>query len=171
MKKIFLSFLFVFAALFSALAQLKHVKGISNAGITCGKTGNGDMFGIGFSHYFQPTWIWNVNAAYETGKVESTGLKQFFVGSGVDYTFFEAGEFLYFNAGLSLFAGLENLSSVEQNVEKIRNFTFGPSGNVNVELYFTAKLLFQIKAEQYYSPISKSGKWFPVYSLSLKYCF
>jgi hypothetical protein len=171
MKKLFISFSLVFVVIISAMGQLRHVKGISNAGVTCGITGNGNMFGLGYSHYFKPNWIWNINATYEAGEIESTMLKHYFLNGGVDYTIFETGEFFYFNAGLSLFAGLEKLSSHEPAVVDIKNFTFGPSGNVNTEIYFTSKFLLQIKAEQYYSPLSKLGKWFPVYSLSLKYCF
>lgn len=157
--------------LLPAVGQLKHVKGISNAGITCGTSGNGTLFGAGYSHYLQPKWIVNVNALYENGKVESTRFKNLIVNAGMDYTCFEAGEFLYLNAGLSLFAGSEKLTGEDARVGEKKNITFGPAGNINAELYVSPAFLFQLKAEQYYSPLSDLGKWFPVYSLSLKYCF
>jgi len=169
MKRIFISVAFIFLFLVSAMGQLKHVKGISNVGVTYGITGNSNVYGVGYSLYFQPTWIWNINALYELGEVESTKFKHYIVNSGVDYTLFHAGEFLYFNTGLSVCAGFEKLTS-DESPERVTNFTFGPAGNVNVELYLSSRFLFQIKAEQYYSPLSKLGKWFPVYSLSIKYC-
>ena len=156
--------------LLPSMGQLKHVKGISNIGATYGITGNGNIFGVGFSHYFQPTWIWNVNALYEKGKVESTDFKLYIVNSGVDYTCFQSAEILYFNVGLSLFGGVEKLSTVEPRIKDVKNFIFGPAGNVNIELYLGSRFLLQAKAEQYYSPLSKLGNWVPVYSLSLKYC-
>ena len=171
MKRIFFSSVLVFLLVAPATGQLKHVKGISNAGVTYGITGNSSLLGIGFSHYSQPTWTWNINAQYETGNVESTNLKHYLISGGVDYTLFETGEFLYFNAGFSLLAGFEKLSSDEAAIEEVKNFTFGSAGNINTEIYLTSKFFFQIKAEQCYSPLSKFGKWFPIYSLSLKYCF
>jgi hypothetical protein len=169
MKKVFLSSVFSVLFLFAAIGQLKHVKGISNVGITYGITGTGNVFGAGYSRYIQPVWIWNVNASYEGGKVESTKLKQYIMSSGVDYTCFKAREFLYLNAGLSLFAGFERLTS-EEITRETKSYIFGPSGNLNIELYLNPRLIFQMKAEQYYSPLSKLGNWFPVYSISLKYC-
>ena len=157
--------------LIPATGQLKHVKGISNIGLTCGITGNGHLLGAGYSHYLQPRWIMNVNALQETGKVESTMLKNYIVSGGADYTCFEAGEFLYLNAGLSLFAGFEKLTSTEKGVDVVKNYTFGAAGNINVEWYPGSRFLIQTKAEQYYCPLSKLGKWFPVYSVSLKCCF
>jgi len=171
MKKLFLSTLFILC-LIPAMGQLKHVKGISNIGFTGGITGNGKLLGAGYSHYLQPRWILNVNAVLETGKVESTNLKNFIVSGGVDHTFFEAGESLYLNAGLSLYTGLEKLTSTEKGAGgTVKNYTFGPAGNINVEWYFSSRFLIQIKAEQYFCPLSKLGKWFPACSLSLKYCF
>jgi len=171
MKKIIFSLSFLFILFFPAVGQLKHVKGISNFGITYGITENSNVFGIGYSHYFQPKWILNLNVLYEKGNIESTRLKNFVANGGVDYTCFQAGEFLYFNTGVSLFAGFEKLTSEESSIEDIKNLTIGPSGNINVELYLSSKFLLQIKAEQYYSPFSNLGKWFPIYSLCLKYCF
>lgn len=171
MKKVFFCSTLMLLCLVPVMGQLKHVKGISNIGITGGINSTGYLFGIDYSHYLQPKWILNANLRYETGKVESTSSKNCFVSGGVDYTCFELWEFLYFNAGLSFFSGFEKLVSNEARVDDVINYTFGLAGNFNAELYFSSRFLFQIKAEQYYSPLSKFGKWFPIYSLSLKYCF
>ena len=170
MKKIFLSFALMFLLLTSAMGQLKHVKGVSNIGVTGGFCGNSNIFGVCFSHYLQPSWIWNVDGLYETGKVESTRLKHYLINSGMDHTLFESSEFLYFNVGISLFSGFEKLISEETTVEDVTNYVFGTAGNFNIEFYINSKILFKLKAEQYYSPLSNLGKWFPVFSLSLKYC-
>ncbi|MDR2916261.1 MAG: conjugal transfer protein TraO [Tannerella sp.] len=168
MKKIIITVL-LFLLLSPVMGQLRHVKGIGNFGVTYGINKSGSLFGAGYSHYFQPNWIWNVNALYESGKVESTQFNNLIINGGVDYTCFRVGDFLYFNIGLSVFTGFEKLTS-DESTKEVKNFSFGPAGNANVELYLNSRFLFQIKAEQYYSPLSDLGKWFPVYSLSLKYC-
>ena len=170
MKKIFFGSIFLFILLLPTMGQLRHVKGISNIGVTYGINENGSVYGAGYSKYLQPVWIWNINALYEEGNIESTSLKQYIVNSGVDYTCFQSFEFIYFNAGLSIFGGLEKLTSNDPHIKEVKNYIAGPAGNINVELYLGSRFLFEIKAEQFYSPLSKYGKWFPVYSLSLKYC-
>jgi len=170
MKKILFNSIFLFILFLPVMGQLRHVKGISNIGVTYGINENGSVYGAVYSQYLQTVWIWNINAFYETGNVESTNSEQYMISSGVDYTYFQLFEFIYFNAGLSVFGGLEKLTSNEPRIKDVQNYIAGPAGNINVELYLGSRFLFQIKAEQFYSPLSKYGKLFPVYSLSLKYC-
>jgi len=170
MKKIiFFSFSFLFLSFSTTSGQLRHIKGNSSVGLIYGETGNSYLLGVGYSHYFQPSWIWNVNILYETGAVASTKFKNYSVNGGIDYTFLKISDFLYLNAGLSAFSGFEHLTTNESS-DETKNFTTGTIGNINMEIYLNTKILVQIKAEQYYSPLSLLGKWFPVYSLSLKYC-
>jgi hypothetical protein len=174
MKFIILITFSVFGLGMMAHAQgLRHVQGINligaSYGIAPGSGGTTNFFGIGYSKYLRKNWILNITGLYETGNIETTDVKNYLVNAGVDYTLFKTGNFLYFNAGLSVLAGGETIGNSE-NPQKKNSFVCGPSGNLNFEVYLTDRFVMQVKAEQNYLPGSKLGNWYPAFHIGLKYC-
>ncbi|MDR0699377.1 MAG: conjugal transfer protein TraO [Tannerella sp.] len=149
---------------------VNHTKGISNFGISYGRSLRSNLFIGSYGRYMTNKWIFNVNAMYENGQYELTHLDGYYVSSGFDRTLFKVKDFMYFNTGLAAYIGGENLSAPELGETK-NSFVFGAAGNVNVELFIFTQFLVQVKAEKYYSPTSKLGHFFDVYSVGLRYCF
>jgi hypothetical protein len=174
MKKLIVAALAVVGLSIATYAQgVRHVQGITLIGgaygIAPGSEGTTHITGLNYSKYLRKNWILNLNGLYESGNIQTTRVKNYLFNGGVDYTVLQAGKFLYFNAGLSVLAGGETLSSSE-NSDKKNSLIGGMSGNVNIEMYFSDRIVLQVKAEQNYLPGSKLGHWCPAFYAGLKYC-
>jgi len=154
-------------------AQLRHVQGINLIGISYGfapgADGSTQMIGLNYSKYLRKNWILNLSGLYDFGTIQSIIIKNSLFNGGVGYTAFQLRDFLYCNVGLSVIAGMESLRASETS-EKINSFISGPSGNVNVEMYITDRIVMQVKAEQNYFTGSKLSNWCFAYHISLRYC-
>jgi len=53
MKKILFNSIFLFILFLPVMGQLRHVKGISNIGVTYGINENGSVYGAVYSQYLQ----------------------------------------------------------------------------------------------------------------------
>ena len=152
--------------------DLRHVPGINLVGASLGiapcTEGSTHILELNYSKYLRNNLVLNIGGQYETGDVQTTKVKNYLFAGGIDYTAFQARNFLYFNVGLSVLAGGETLTSY--NSEKKNSFVSGTAGNVNIETYFTNRIVLQIKAEQNYLPGSKLGNWYPAFHAGLKYC-
>jgi len=161
------------ASLVTTNAQLRHVQGVSLIGISCGivpgADGSTHIIGLNYSKYLQKKWILNLSGLYDSGTIQSINVKNYLFNGGVDYTTIQYGDFIYFNVGLSMLAGLESLRALETS-EKKNSFVSGPSGNANIELYFTDRIVMQVKAEQNYLTGSKLSNWYFACHVSLRYC-
>ena len=156
----------------SAQDGVRHVQGINLSGISYGiapgSKGSTYIIGLDYSIYLRKNWILNLSGLYETGTIQTTRAKNYLFNGGVDFTAFQAGNSFYFNMGLSLIGGREMLSSTE-NSDKKNSMVGGLSGNVNIEMYLTDRLVLQVKAEQIYLPGSYLGHWYPAFHAGLKY--
>ena len=170
MKKIYIVIgLLLFC--FSVPGQnMRHVKGVNMFGLTYGISKDTKLYGISLTSYMRRNLMWNATAWYESGREGSTKIDNYLLNAGVDYTpFVLVNNVLFFNIGASVNFGFETLKSNESTDTK-NKFTFGPSINTNLECYITSRLVAQIKAEQFYTPMSNLGNWVFVYSLGLKFC-
>ena len=154
-------------------AQLRHVQGVDLIGISSGiapsEKGSTHIFGLNYSRYLRKNWILNLSGLYDSGTIQSIHIKYCLFNGGIDYTAFQFGDFLYCNVGLSMLAGQESLRALESS-EKKNSFVSGPSGNLNIEWYFSNRIVMQAKAEQNYLSGSKLSNWYFAWHLSLKYC-
>ena len=165
---------FCFWHLTTRAQELRHVQGIGLIGVSCGispgSEGRTHSFCIDYSRYIQKNWILNMSGIYEVGDVQMTKVKNYLLKGGVDYTTFQAGNFLYFNVGLSVLLGGETLDTTEILSGKKNSFVSGTSGNVNFEIYMTDRIVLQVKAEQNLIANSNLGSWYPVFYAGIKYC-
>ena len=172
-KKVLTILLFVAVCTITSYAQLRHVQGVHLTGISYGAVpstdGSTHIIGLNYSKYLQRNWTLNLSGSYDFGTIQSINVKNYHFNGGVDYTIFHFGNFLYGNVGLSLLAGLESLRASETS-EKKNSFISGPSGNANIEMYLTDKIVLQVKAEQNFLSGSKLSNWYFAYHVSLKYC-
>ena len=138
-------------------------------GISPGTNGSTQMITLDYSKFLRKDWLLNVNGLYEFGAIQTTKVSNYLFNGGVDYSTFQIGNPVFFNTGLSVFAGVETLQS-SVNSEKKNSFVGGFSGNVNIRIHLFEGFVLQIKAEQNYLPGSMLGKWYPSFYAGFKYC-
>jgi len=112
----------------------------------------------------------NLSGLFEFGDIQTTEVHNYLFNGGVDYTTFQIGNRIFFNAGLSVIAGGETLKS-SANSEKKNSIVGGFSGNANIRIFLFDGVVLQIKAEQNHLPNSMLGKWYPSYYVGIRYCF
>jgi len=174
MKKIILVTVAVIGLNIAAQAQERRVQGITltgvSYGIAPGKNGTTQVIELNYSKFLRKNWMLNLNGLYEFGAIQTTKAQNYMFNGGVDYTTFQVGNHIFFNAGLSIIAGGETLKS-STNAEKKNSFVGGVSGNVNVRIFLFDGVVLQLKAEQNHLPNSMLGKWYPSYYVGIRYCF
>ena len=173
MKKLILALVVLSITGMIQAQNLRHVKGISLIGVTYGISPGSDassnLYGISFTRYLKQKISLNITGLYESGEVSATVLKNYLLDAGLDYNVFKVNNFMYFNLGLSVMLGAENLSNNE-NSEKKNALFYGGAANANIEFYLTDRIVFQVKAQENYTPGSKLGNWYPTILFGLKFC-
>ena len=174
MKKIIFVTLAVIGFHIAAQAQEYRVQGITltgvSYGIAPGKNGTTQIVELNYSKFLRKNWMLNLSGLYEFGAIQTTKAHNYMFNGGIDYTTFQIGNFLFFNAGLSIIAGGETLQSSISS-EKKNSIVGGFSGNVNIRIFLFDGVVLQLKAEQNHLPNSVLGNWYPSYYVGIRYCF
>ena len=174
MKKIIFVTLAVIVIHITAQAQGRHVQGITltgvSYGISPGTNGSTQIIELNYSKFLRKNWLLNLSGLYEFGAIQTTEVHHYLFNGGIDYTTFQIGNHIFFNAGLSVIAGGETLQS-SVNSEKKNLLVAGISGNVNIRIFLFDGMVLQVKAEQNHLPNSMPGKWYPSYYVGIRYCF
>jgi len=173
MKRLIIIIFALFSFTAATYAQVRHVQGINligiSSGIVPGSNGSTHIVGLNYSKYLRKNWIVNFSGLYDSGTIQSTKVNIYLFNGGVDFTALQYGAFLYCNFGLSVLAGLETLG-VSETSENRNSFVSGPSGNINIEMYLTDRIIMQLKAEQNYLTGTNLSNWYSAFHVGLKYC-
>ena len=174
MKKIIFVTVAVIGFNIAAQAQERRVQGITLTGVSYGMApgtnGTTHIVELNYSKFLRKKCMLNLSGLYEFGAIQTTKVNNFLFNGGIDYTTFQIGNHIFFNAGLSVIAGGETLQS-SVNADNKKSFVGGFSGNVNVRIFLFDGVVLQLKAEQNHLPGSMLGKWYSSYYVGIRYCF
>jgi len=169
MKKLVFVTLAVISFNIAAYAQGQGMTLVGGSyGISPGNNGSTQMIALEYSNFLRKNWLLNLTGLYEFGSIQTTKVNNYLFSGGIDYSTFQVGNLVFFDAGISVLVGGETLKS-SINFEKKNSFVAGLSGNVNIKIHLFEGIALVFKAEQNYLPASMLGKWYPSFYIGIKY--
>jgi len=170
MKKIFLPILMLALSSLLANAQVRHLKGQKALEVMAGITEYSQVYGGGFSQYFNSKLYLKGVLGYEYGTISNVDFTSYLVDLTVNYTVFSINSKVFFNAVLGASGIYEETETLESTFEQER-FSPGIIGGFEIEVFLSDRIILIINGSQrhYFQSELGSNRWLA--TAGLKYIF
>lgn len=155
---------------------LRHVDGIQAI-----KIGEAFSFGknkktyttiLGYNYYLSKKLFIDASINFETGTVQNTDVRIFYLRINANYTLFQVGNTLFFNAAGGFSGGLEKVNSkISNNNSEASSFCAGANVGLTTEIFLSNTICIEPFVYQYFQFNSEIGHQFYNYGLNLKINF